>query len=78
MVFPKYDANGGTVYLVDNFRLDEGEVVTPPDSGDVALAIFDDALVAEWAPWPDSNATPTITLDDAEHDMVVQLVPATP
>ncbi len=71
MFFPAFGADSaGAVYRIDNVLIKApAEVTTPPPSGEptVALSIFENAALPEWAAWINDGGAIELVTDDAEH-----------
>ncbi|MDT0594095.1 putative Ig domain-containing protein [Glaciecola petra] len=81
MIFPAFSANSdGTVFRVDNVRImeDGATPAPPPNPGgtptDLALTLFDDEILAEWAAWTCCGVTQAslVTDEDSEQGQVTE------
>ncbi|MFQ3191631.1 MAG: hypothetical protein ACI936_002772, partial [Paraglaciecola sp.] len=71
MFFPAFGADSaGAVYRIDNVLIKApAESSTPPPSDEptVALSIFENAALPEWAAWINDGGAIELVTDDAEH-----------
>jgi hypothetical protein len=75
MVFPNFDQAGGAVFRLDNVKIisTTGTPDPDPEPAVVALSVFDNAVLPEWAAWDCcSGGTQVLVTDDAEHDQAVE------
>lgn len=70
MIFPAWGAGAGSVFLVDNFKIEpEGGVASPE------LVLFEDEMNPDWPLWDCcGGSTPTEEMDDEEHGIVAEFV----
>lgn len=81
MVFPNFDQAAGAEFLLDNVKVISRPTVTPPVVDPIpvpaptilALTVFDNVVLPEWAPWDCcSGGTQVQVTDDAEHDQAIE------
>ena len=82
MVFPDFNLAGGAEFLLDNYQvISTTGTTTPPEPTPtpvpaptiLALTIFENNPLPEWAPWDCcSGGTQIQVTDDAEHDQAIQ------